>query len=957
MSSARPAGRRVRALAYTLVTTSIVLLFALAEWSTERLVSSHSRIASRTIEIAIVLVATLVFRPIHQRVETAVEAAFYYRKRRALAALEKFRHELTSFTDMGQLLRRVVEAVEHHLEAKACAVYLHRGPYKAERSSFDHAIRELDDSDPLILRLLSSGAPARLKALHSAAPGTLALPMTAAGELVGFVAIDCRNGECDAEETHMLGHLAEDLAVAVVALDPRLRAHRPRATNVPADLTRLFGRDRELHEIERALEDARLVTLTGSGGVGKTRMALECAARAVERYEHGAWFVDLAPLRDGTLVAGAILAAMNVAAGDARTDTSRLIDHLQARSALIVLDNCEHLIADVVAVTREVLQACAHPVIIATSRELLHLADEHVYRLGPLGPKAALELFAERATAVSPGFSLPTHERTVTQICEHLDCIPLAIELAAARVRALSAEDICARLDQRFRLLITGDRTAAPRQQTLAATIEWSYELLTPEEQSLFQRLSTFRGSFSLPAATAVSADNGDCDEFRVLDVLTSLADKSLIAVTLSLSTRYRLLETIRAFAAEKALEMRAVEIAHYRHAAYFSNLAAQAYHQFDTHLPEGWLELLGHDIDNFRAALEWTLEGGGDRQTGAQLTADSSPIFLRMGLLVEGLRWCESARSVPATAPATAGRIEYIASMMYNNLLAFPEALACAERALEYYRRSTDRRGLIRALSQVAQLYARAHRYQEVSVPAEEAIDQARALGEPRLLASVLRRCAFSLPEAEIGRSRTLFQEALDAAGAVDDREEMCHALMWWAARESGGAGFNRAIELSLRALPLANNETKLYLEINIAEYCVAGGRYEEGAPYARRALHSALRVRHPVVTALALALCAPEMSAQNVRDAALVFGYARARLVELNWGGERDDLLTLDRALEIIVSGLEDESITPLLERGSTLREDEALELLFSGSAGSSAADVLPANVAGDRVGTLLR
>ena len=292
----------MRAYAYTLVTTAIVLVFALAEWGAERFISERSRAASTAVEISIVIIAALVFRPVHQRVDHAIESAFYKRKRETLAALAKFRRELTSFSDAGQLLRRVIEAVGQHLEARACAVYVRRNAFRAEASSFDSSLEDVPLGDPLAIRLRSSGTPAKLTSLHSAASGIWAFPMTAAGDLVGFLTVDSAN-EYDADEMQMLGGLAQDLAVALGALDPQLRPRTARVpNNIPANLPRLIGRERELGELHAALAESHLVTLTGPGGVGKTSVALRCAADAIDRRADGAWFVDLAPIADGALI-------------------------------------------------------------------------------------------------------------------------------------------------------------------------------------------------------------------------------------------------------------------------------------------------------------------------------------------------------------------------------------------------------------------------------------------------------------------------------------------------------------------------------------------------------------------------------------------------------------------------------------------------------------------------------
>ncbi len=905
MSSAvAGSGRRVMAYAYTLVTTAIVLAFALAEWATERYVSEHSRAASTAIEILIVLVAALLFRPVHKFVETAVENAFTKRKRAALAGLTKFRRELGSFNDVNQLLRRVIEAVEQHLEARACAVYLRRETFRAEASSFDVAAGDLDPDDPLIIRMRSTGSPAQPPLLKSSAFGTHAFPITAAGDLVGFLLVHARHGDYDDDELQMLTGLAQDLAGSLIALDPPLRPKTARVpNNIPANLPALVGRDREMAEIKAALSQSRLVTISGPGGVGKTCIALKCAADAIPSHESGAWFINLAPIADGTLVAATMLSTLG-ADVERDPDVERVIDYLRERDMLLVIDNCEHVISDVAEIVSRIRAGCPRVAVLATSRELLHLDGEQVYRLGALRPEAAAELFAERAAAVSSAFDMQRSAQVVRAICEHLDGIPLAIELAAARVRALSVDDVFGRLHERFRLLTSSARTASPRQQTLAATIEWSYDLLPAEEQSLFRRLSVFRGSFTLAAAAAVCG--GDiCDEYHVLDVLTSLVDKSLLTLTLALTTRYRLLETIRDFASQRAIEQQAVEIAQRQHAAYFAAVAAQAYYEFDTQLPEAWLERLAPDIDNFRASLAWTLEAAGDRRTGAQLAADCGPVFLRMQLLSEGLRWCALTRDVPDLSPATAGRIEYVASMLHNNIGDYASALACAERAVSLYERSSDERGVIRALSQIAQQYARAKRFDDAQAPSAEAIRRARSLGEPRVLIAVLRRCAYSLPPEQIEVARGYFAEALEAARTVHEPEEAYMVLEWWAAREASIGDIERALALATEGLQFGGRN-RVVLEGQITGWALALNRLDEALPHARQTLELAIDSPDPMSRLLSIAYWAPFHADKNTEEAALLFGYARARLNQLTPELDRDDTLALENAERVIAKKL---------------------------------------------------
>ncbi len=947
-------GRRAVVYAYTAVTTAIVLLLALAEWATEKLVSDHSRTAGIAIEIGIVLVGTLVFRPIHRRVEATVEAAFNRRKHHALSVLSKFRLELSSFSDPKQLLRRVVEAVDHHMEARATAVYVRRDAFRAEASSYDVPAEDLTPEDPLLVRLRSSGAPAKLQILKSRAPGTHAFPMTVAGELMGFLSVDAKHGEYEKDETQMLSGLAEDLAGALVKLDPRLRPQNVRApNNLPANLSPLIGRERELAEINTALVQSHLITITGSGGVGKTRVALQCATDAIDHYEHGAWFIDLAPISNASLIPATILSALDAGPVEEGSEAARLLEHLWPRQILLVVDNCEHLVAEVAALVARIRAGCPRVTIVTTSRELLHLEGEQVYRLGPLPPTAAVELFTARAALLSAEFDARSQVEVIRKICDQLDGIPLAIELAAARSRALGLDEILERLHERFRLLASGPHTAVLRQQTLAATIEWSYDLLTPHEQSLLERLAVFRGSFALAAASAVCGEGDACDEFHVLDVLTSLADKSLLTVTLALTTRYRLLETIRAFAGAKRVEHQGAAIAMQQHAAYFATLAAQAYYEFDSRLPPGWLERLAPDIDNFRAALAYLLEGPGDRNAGAQLAADCGPIFLRMDLLGEGLHWCEVARGVPAISSATSGRIEYVTSMMQNNLGQNDAALASVRRATALYRGSSDARGLVRALSQEAQLFAKAHRFEEAQAPADEAIREARRLGEPRVVAGVLRRCASSLPTTQIERARLLFDEALQAARSAHDRDETCRVLEWWAARESG----DRAIELAAQALECADHSARPYLEVNISGYALAAGRLDIARAHSREAVALAVETNSPLLRALAITYWGPFLAERLPEEAAVLFGYAREQLRALAWEGEEDDRLALQTASRLITDALGEIKLEPLARRGSGLRYEEALAMLAPLLTGGDAADHSSTNATGDGVGTLLR
>lgn len=922
--------RRARAFAYTLVTTAIVLLLAATEWAIERFVSDYSRGARTAIELAVALVAALVFRPLHARVEAAAEAALYRRRRQALASVERFRHELTAFDDLRELLRRAVEEIDRHFDASSCAVYLRRDMFRPEASTFPDEIEPVAIDDPLIARFRRSSLPARPSSLASQAPGSHAFAMAGAGEVNGFLAVQCKDPDFDPEEIHALTALAKDLAVAAGALDPKLRARKRTApNNLPVDLPALIGRDADLAELGAALAQSQLVTVTGSGGVGKTSIALHAAYGALARHQDGAWFVSLAGITDAHLVAATVLAALDAPSGEASGDVARLVEHLKPRDLLLVVDNCEQVVAAVCDLVAAVRAACPGIAVLATSRETLHLPGELVMRLSSLAPEASVALFVERAAAAAPSFDRHANGATIRAICERLDGIPLAIELAAARARVLTVDEIAGRLDERFRLLTTGSATALPRQQTLAALIEWSYDLLCAQEQSLFRRLGAFRGSFSLAAACAVCASDGSCDEYHVLDVLASLADKSLLTVISGASTRYRFLESIREFAWTKALESDEVQAARDQHAEFFASLAARAYDEFDTKLPAGWLDRLEPDIDNFRAALEYSLVGTGSKLTGAQIAADCGPVFLRMELLGEGLRWCDRARAVADLPPIIAGRIEYVASMMLNNLAQEQAALECAQRAADLFGETNDGRAAIRAFSQVAQLYARNGRYDLAAAPAQQAIARARNLHEPRVLASVLRRCAFSLPEDQRDLAREYFSEAAALANAAADDDEASLALQWWAYREAEWGDLPRAVDLATQALALADRDAELYLQNQIAGWYLAQGDLDGVGRHAPRALELARAAGHEKLGALALAFCAPLHAGDSPQDAALLLGYAEQRLAQLQFAPQQDDEAALRVGADIIASRLPAGTFSDLLVRGAAMDEPSVTAL----------------------------
>jgi predicted ATPase/DNA-binding CsgD family transcriptional regulator len=442
--------------------------------------------------------------------------------------------------------------------------------------------------------------------------------------------------------------------------------------NLPLEVTSFVGREREIAAIRRLLPATRLLTLTGAGGCGKTRLALRVAVELAGAYPDGLWLVELAPLTDPALVPRTVAAVVTVPETPGRPVTDGLIAWLRPRTTLLLLDNCEHLIAAVAMLVDTLLRRCPGLHVLATSREALGVAGETTLpvpslALPPSGEGLpfeqvlhyeAVRLFIDRALAARPDFTVTGgNAPAVTEICRRLDGIPLAIELAAARMRAFSAEQIAARLDDRFRLLTTGPRTAVPRQQTLRATVDWSYALLSEPERALLRRLSVFAGGWTLEAAEAVCGGSGIAPH-TVLDLLAQLVDKSLVvAEEQHGAVRYRLLETIRQYAREKLVETGEDGRTRDRHLAYFLRLAEVVEPVVRGSSDAAALLRLEDEHDNLRSALEWSLSPPRPGEAALRLSGALAWFWWLRGYHDEGRRWLD--RALAAAPQRSAARMK----------------------------------------------------------------------------------------------------------------------------------------------------------------------------------------------------------------------------------------------------------------------------------------------------------
>lgn len=440
--------------------------------------------------------------------------------------------------------------------------------------------------------------------------------------------------------------------------------------NLPLQLTSFIGRERELAEIKQLLMTTHLVTLTGSGGAGKTRLSLQTAADVLETFPDGVWFVELATIADPALVPQTIATALGVREMLGHSIQDLLVDYLRAKRLLLILDNCEHLIDACAQLANQLLHAAPKLRMLASSREALGIAGEHAYRVPSLSivelrhapaldaiqRNDCVHLFVERALAAQSSFRLTDKNApAIAQICMRLDGIPLAVELAAARVKVFTPDQIAARLDDRFRLLTGGSRTALPRQQTLRALIDWSYDLLSESERTLLRRLSVFVDGWTYEAAEAVCAGDG-IETFDVLDLLTHLADKSLVTVEESdeASARYRLLETIRQYARDKLLDSGEVVAIRNRHLAYFLQFGDKVYVQFLSGHGGQWRRRVKTERDNLRAAIEWALDN--QPEAALRLSGKLSLYWSLLGYAREARRWLEAGLERVAALPPVEG-------------------------------------------------------------------------------------------------------------------------------------------------------------------------------------------------------------------------------------------------------------------------------------------------------------
>jgi predicted ATPase/class 3 adenylate cyclase len=582
--------------------------------------------------------------------------------------------------------------------------------------------------------------------------------------------------------------------------------------NLPRPLTTFIGRERELEATLHLLESTRLLTLTGMGGLGKSRLALHAALDLRESFADGIWLIDVAALRETAHVAAAVAGVLGVREDSGRPLLAAILDFLRSRRTLLLLDNCEHLLDGCAALAEQLLMACPHLKILATSRERLGIGGETVLRMSPLEtPPAsipesvdsllefgAVRLFVDRATKAAPDFALTERNAAaVVKLCRHLDGIPLAIELAAARAKSLPVEQIAERLDDLFRLLTGGSRTAPPHQQTLRALIDWSYDLLQERERLLFKRLSVFVGGFTLESAECACADRDRGgklkDDFArlapdkpilaardILDLLTQLVDKSLLIATEDDGrARYHLLETLRQYGRERLEEAGMMDVMRRRHFACFLALASEAERKIRGSDQARWMEVLEREHDNLRAALSGLTAEPAEAEQGLKMAVALWWFWHVRGFFTEGRAFLADRLAASSTRGNDRAKALHGAAVLARNQGELSTARALSAQSLEIKREIGDRQGIAHSLNFLATLaqaqgdFAEAQPYYEQSLQIETELNSRQGI-----TASLIGLATIAVERGEYARAERLYQECLEIKRELGDGRGVAASL-----------------------------------------------------------------------------------------------------------------------------------------------------------------------------------
>ncbi len=719
--------------------------------------------------------------------------------------------------------------------------------------------------------------------------------------------------------------------------------------NLPPQLTPLIGRDEALVEIAAVLDRSRMVTLTGSGGIGKTRVSLQVALNLLGRFGDGVWLVELAPLTRGEYIPSTVAQALALRIGTDGDPVENLVRVLKGKQLLLILDNCEHLIDETRSVASAILHGCPEVRIVATSRQGLNITAEAEYRMPALAtPPAnrqsttqtaseysAVRLFTDRALSATKHFALTDDNAPdVADICRRLDGIPLAIELAAARVKLLSPKQLAQKLDERFRVLTSGSRDVLPRQQTLRALIDWSYDLLDERERTLFRQLGIFVNGFVLEGAVAVGSGD-DLDELDLFDVLASLVDKSLVlAEPQGDAVRYRLLESTRAYALEKLGDAGERDLLARRHLRYLRERFAQLWEQYERTVRTADLgAALQTELEDVRFALD----GASTRAElidGGELLANIGGSWQTIGLEAEGMARCE------AYLAALLDQLELRARLL-NALASYliqsgqkARALEVATQAVECARASADASLLAAAL----RWYAYAAAYLQHFDDAEQALAQAEAIPQTsaalriRLLET---RASLSSQRGDLETAARMREQLRNEFRSLGNTRGEQVTAVNLAEIEHARGQTQRAIAIVREILPAAragaDKGTLANLLFNLAGYLAAVDDLPDAATSAREVIgiHAAREPDHAYVAVAIEHLALTVALRDDLVRAATLEGYADAAFVRHGVLREFTERMTHDRLTALLRERLASDELARLLAAGAALTPEAAIAL----------------------------
>jgi predicted ATPase/transcriptional regulator with XRE-family HTH domain len=729
----------------------------------------------------------------------------------------------------------------------------------------------------------------------------------------------------------------QQLALEQAAIRPsRPRDRHPVAAqpalnnNLPRTPSSFVGRESEIAAITALLENHQLVTVVGFGGVGKTRTCLQVAGRALAAFADGVWFVELAPLARGGYVASAVAHAVGVPVPTDGDRHEKLARTLQNKSALLLLDNCEHVIDCAAALVAAILRGCPNVKVLASSRQRLGIAAESIYRLPPLAVESATALFVDRARAIDQNFAATgENAMVIAQICRELDCSPLAIELAASRLGTLTPHQLHERLSERFRILTAGNRDALPRQQTLRALIDWSHDLLNEPERELFRVLGIFVNGFTIAGAVAVAG----LGELDTLDLLGSLVDKSfVVAEPAGDARRYRLLESTRLYAREKLQNAGDWDECARRHLRYLRTVFFETGERYERTARINELSsVLATELEDVRAALDWAVVN--DPLAGAELLAEIRPFWRSLGLHGEGAaRIRTMLAALSEEQPCLRARLWSTLSFLAGEMVDATRQAEAAEQALAQARVCGDPAVLVEALMRSARSAANAAKFDQAAAALEEA-DSLGPTSEAlrvQLLSvrAVVSMMAGDLAAASAGYERLRAEHRL-LGNCSEDRANLVNV----AEMEHARGETRRAIALLREILPdfkASRDRTILATALaNCAGYLDAIDDPSGAAEMARDAIRE-LAIRTPQATDVAVSiehLALASALSGDLPRAAILKGYADAELRELEFKREFTEMTTHERVARLLEERLQSGELAELIAKGARLIPEDAI------------------------------